>query len=140
VDIQHTWADAWLLHAILLSGGGGPTDLRAVFKAADAIEHSAFGLTELRYCTARLQAAGLIRYVTGSFRPTPKAHEEWRRIRERGGPMDDDGDRLRAFLKATKWHAAYDENRIDPQVQPAAITPEQFDAALDALRFPYFTM
>jgi hypothetical protein len=133
MDIQHTWADAWLLHAILLSGIGGPTDLRAVFDAADAIEHSSFGLTELRYCTARLQAAGLIRYVDGSFGPTPKAREEWRRIRERHGRTDEDRDCLRAFLNATEWHAAYDQNFIDPQVEPTAITPEQFEAALDAL-------
>ena len=75
---EYCWSDAWLLLAIIYSGGSSGTNLRHIISAGDYINHALFTLDELRSGLIRLTTGGFIREQDGNFAATEITLESYR--------------------------------------------------------------
>lgn len=68
--IHFTWADAWILYAVIISRPGNGASLQSIISAADGINHAIPTYQELRGAMVRLQRVGCIVEKDHRYRAT----------------------------------------------------------------------
>jgi hypothetical protein len=81
-SVPLTSSDAWLLHAILLAEKSGDASLEDVVSDADLINHAVLTFDEIDEGVARLSQAGFITVVKKRFRPTLRATQLLKGVRD----------------------------------------------------------
>ncbi len=95
---RFVWSDAWILLALLYSGGKEGTDLRATIAAADFINHAIPTYDELNGALARLQAARYLERRGRTYRVTPRVLSAYAEIGARRRLVQKELDDLQSFL------------------------------------------
>jgi hypothetical protein len=125
--IPLTWADAWLLHAIVVAGGGAAARLYDVIRAGDMINHAIFTVAELDGGATRLLAAGLISVQDKEFIPPRSVVELWQQLQSRS--VTDAGECLRQHIGASRPGMVDPPDACDPRWRSGMITAEDVHLA-----------
>jgi hypothetical protein len=126
-DTHLTHADAWLLHAILVAGEGGPARLFDVLQAGDMINHAIFTLAELDGGVTRLMWAGVVSSAGKEFVPSRQMAAFYASLR--GRSMHEAGEQIRQRIGAADPQRSYDPNTCDPVWRSGVVTDADLQLA-----------
>jgi hypothetical protein len=117
-----TWADAWLLHAIVMAEKDGAAALHDVIDVGDYINHAVFTLAELDGGAARLAAAGLISVRGKALLPAPEVLTFCKGLKKRSVLAI--GQALQEAIGSQPSQPGYEPNTCDPRWRTGLFTEQ----------------